>query len=175
MNVFVLSHLFCEDNTIGLNIIFPKAFTYELFFVNLVNGKINCMFVEYNGVSLIGRNCENFPMNIMFIPPSKMLDFNFCSFKCIVASNVQPTMDILSIMMNWIFGHMFIIDLLIIVCLSIDNPNKECIVVQFINEVAFVVYATTLNLFIYSHFQKIILDNFNYMCFTSTCNSSCIL
>jgi len=65
------------------------------------------MFVEYNGVSLIGGNYENSPMNIMFIPPNgKMLDFNFCSFMCIVTSNVQPTMDILSIMMNWIFGHM---------------------------------------------------------------------
>jgi hypothetical protein len=49
LNVFVLSHLFCEDNTIWSNIIFPKAFTYEFFFVNLVNVKIDCMFVEYNG------------------------------------------------------------------------------------------------------------------------------
>jgi hypothetical protein len=40
-------------------------------------------------------------MNIMLIPlNSKMLDFNFCNFKCIVASNVQPTMDISLIMMN---------------------------------------------------------------------------
>jgi len=31
----------------------------------------------------------------MLIPPNgKILDFSFCSFKCIVSSNVQPTMDI---------------------------------------------------------------------------------
>jgi hypothetical protein len=47
-------------------------------------------------------------MNIMLIPPNgKMLYFNFCNFKCNVASKVQPTMDISSIMMNQIFGHMF--------------------------------------------------------------------
>jgi hypothetical protein len=41
------------------------------------------------------------PMNIMLIPSNgKMLDFNFCRFKCIVASIMQPTVDILSIMMN---------------------------------------------------------------------------
>jgi len=32
---------------------------------------------------------------------------------------------------------------LIDVCLLINNPNKECIVVPFINKVAFVVYVTT--------------------------------
>ncbi len=59
------------------------------------------MFVEYNGVSLIGKKCKKSPMNIMLIPPNgKMLDFSFCNFKCIVASKLQPTMDILLIMMN---------------------------------------------------------------------------
>jgi hypothetical protein len=59
------------------------------------------MFFEYNGVSLIGGNCKNSPMNVMLIPPNgKMLDFIFCNFKCIVASKVQPTMDNLSIMIN---------------------------------------------------------------------------
>ncbi len=69
--------------------------------VNFVNVKINCMFFEYNDVSLIGGNCKKSPMNIMLIIPNgKMLDFIFCNFKCIVASKVQPTMDNLSIMMN---------------------------------------------------------------------------
>jgi hypothetical protein len=65
------------------------------FCVIFFNVKINYMFVEYNGMSLIGGNCKNFPMNIMLIPPNgKMLYFNFCSFKCIVAIKVQLTMDI---------------------------------------------------------------------------------
>jgi len=73
----------------------------NFFCVNFVNVKINFMFVEYNGVSLIGGNCKKSPMNIMLIPPNdKMLDFSFCNFKCIVASKVQPTINILSIMMN---------------------------------------------------------------------------
>jgi hypothetical protein len=37
----------------------------------------------------------------MLIPPNgKMLDFSFCNLKCIVTSEVQPTMDISSIMMK---------------------------------------------------------------------------
>ncbi len=48
------------------------------------------MFIEYNGVSLIGGNCKKSRMNIMLIPPNgKILDFIFCNFKCIVASEVQ--------------------------------------------------------------------------------------
>jgi len=70
-------------------------------YVNFVNVKINCMFVAYNVVSLIGGNCKISPMNIMLIPPNgKMLDFSFCNFKCIMASKMQPTMDNSSIMMN---------------------------------------------------------------------------
>jgi hypothetical protein len=48
------------------------------------------MFIEYNGVSLIGGNYKKSPMNIMLIPPNgKILDFIFYNFKCIVASEVQ--------------------------------------------------------------------------------------
>ncbi len=32
------------------------------FYVNFVNVKINCMFVEYNGVSLANGNCKKYPM-----------------------------------------------------------------------------------------------------------------
>jgi hypothetical protein len=71
------------------------------FHVNFVNVKIDYMFVEYNGVSLIGGNCKKTPMNIMLIlSNSKILNFSFCNFKCIVANKMQPTMDISSIMMN---------------------------------------------------------------------------
>jgi hypothetical protein len=87
---------------------------------------------------MIGGNCKKFPMNIMFILPNgKRLDLNLRNLKCIVASRVQPTIDILSIMMNWILGHMSMIvfGLVIMVCLSINNPNEECIVVPFINNV----------------------------------------
>ncbi len=40
------------------------------------------------------------------------------------------------------------------VCLSIDNPNKECIIVPFINKVTFVVYATTLSFCCFPIFKK---------------------
>jgi hypothetical protein len=48
----------------------------------------------------------------MLIPQNgKMLYFIICNFKCIVANKVQPTMENSSITMNWIFGHMFMIEL----------------------------------------------------------------
>jgi hypothetical protein len=60
-----------------------------------VNIKIGWMFVEYNGVSVIGENCKKSIMNIMFIPLNgKNLYFNLCNFKYIVANKVQPTIDI---------------------------------------------------------------------------------
>jgi len=60
------------------------------FYVNCVNVKIDFMFIEYNGVSLIGGNYKKSPMDIMLIPPNgKILDFIFYNFKCIVASEVQ--------------------------------------------------------------------------------------
>lgn len=65
----------------------------------------------------------------MLIPSNvKMLYFNFYSFECIMASEVQPTIDISSIMKNWVFGRMSIIEvgLFTLMCLSIDNPNKTC-------------------------------------------------
>ncbi len=43
-----------------------------------MNVKIDCMFVEYNGVSLIGGNCKKSPINIMLISPNGiMLDLVF--------------------------------------------------------------------------------------------------
>ncbi len=44
--------------------------------------------------------------------------------------------------------------LLIVVCLSMDNPNKECIVVPFINKATFAMYATTLNFCCFPIFKK---------------------
>jgi hypothetical protein len=47
---------------------------------------------------VIEKNCKKSPMNIMLIPPNnKMLYiyiYIFCSFKCVVANKMQPTMDI---------------------------------------------------------------------------------
>jgi hypothetical protein len=103
------------------------------------------MFVKYNGVLVIG-NCKKYSMNIMLIPPNgKMIDLNFCSFKCIVASRVQPTIDISLIMMDWISGYtsLIVLGLVIVVCLSTDNFNNEFIIVPFINNVAFVMYIAT--------------------------------
>jgi hypothetical protein len=56
-----------------------------------------------------------------------MLAFNICNFKCIVASMLQPTIKILSIIMKSIVNQMFIIefDLLTMACLSIDKPNRK--------------------------------------------------
>jgi hypothetical protein len=120
-----------------------------------VKSKIGWMFVESSGVSFIGGNCQKSSMNIMLIPPNgKMLNFIFCSFRCIVASKVQPTIDISSIMMNWIYGHMPIIEvgLFTLACLLIKNPNKTWIVVSFINKVTFAMYVTT---FCFCLFPKI--------------------
>jgi hypothetical protein len=64
--------------------------------------------------------------------------------------------------------------LLIIVCLSIDNPNKECIIIPFINKDTFAMYVATPSFCHFPIFKKI-LDNFDYLCFISTCSSSYIL
>jgi hypothetical protein len=84
-----------------------------------------------------------------------MLDFNYCNFKCIMASKVQST-DISWIMMNWIFGHMFMImlGLLIVVRLLINNPNKKCIIVPFINKVTFGMYVATISFCCFRVFKK---------------------
>ncbi len=72
---------------------------------------------------------------------------------------------------------MFMIELglLIVVCLSIYNPDKECIIVPFINKATFAMYVATPNFCCFPIFKKKILDSFDYLCFTSTCNSSYIL
>jgi hypothetical protein len=95
------------------------------------------------------------------IPPNdKMLNFSFCSFRYIVASKVQPTIDISLIMMNWIYGHMPIIEvgLFTLACLLIKNPNKIWIVVPFISKVAFVICAITINFYLFLVLKKIVLD-----------------
>ncbi len=122
------------------------------------------MFVEYIGVSLIGKHYKISPMNIMLIILNgKTLDFNFCGFKSIVVSRLQPTMDNSS--MNWIFGHMFMIELglIIVVCLLINNPNKECIVVPFIKKATFALYVIIQSFCCFFVFKKIILVSFYYL------------
>ncbi len=51
---------------------------------------------------------------------------------------------------------MFMIELglLIIVCLSINNPNKECIIVPFINKATFAMYVIILNFCYFPIFKK---------------------
>jgi hypothetical protein len=44
--------------------------------------------------------------------------------------------------------------LLIVVYLLIDNPNKECIIVLFIDKVAFAMYVATLSFFGFPIFKK---------------------
>jgi hypothetical protein len=52
-------------------------------------------------LSFIGENYKKSPRIIMLISPNdKMLDFNFCSFRCIVTSKIQLIIDILSIIIN---------------------------------------------------------------------------
>jgi hypothetical protein len=129
-----LLHLIYEYDVVKSNVIFPKVFSYDFFLVELVKENIDWMSVEYNDLSFTNENCKNSPRNIMLIPPNdKMLDFNFCSCRCIVTSKVQLTIDILSIMMNWISNHMSIIEvgLFTFTCLSIDNPDKAWIVDLF--------------------------------------------
>jgi hypothetical protein len=56
----------------------------------------------------------------------------------------------------------------IVMCLSINNPNKKCIVVPFINRVAFAMYVTILSFCCFHVFNNIIFNRFDYLCFTST-------
>jgi len=60
---------------------------------------------------------------------------------------------------------MFMIELglLIVVSLSIDNPNKKCIVVHLINKVAFAVYVATPSFCCFPIFKKKILYSFDYL------------
>jgi hypothetical protein len=84
---------------------------------------------------------------------------------------MQHTIYILSIiMMNWTLCHMFMtkFDLFIMVHLSINNSNKEWIVVPFINKMAFKMCIITQSLNCWLLISKIILDNFDYLCCIST-------
>ncbi len=148
------------------------------FYINFVNVKIDCLFVEYNGVSLIGGNCKKSPMNIMLILPNgKMSDFCLCNFKCIVTSKMQPTMDISSLMMNWIFGNMFMIELVLLIVMCVYRliiPTKNVSLFHLLIRLH-LQCMLQLQVFVVFPFSNEILDNFDYLCFTSTCNSSYIL
>jgi hypothetical protein len=65
------------------------------FWVEFVNVKVGWMFIENNGVLVMGGNCKKSPMNIILNHPNgNMFDFNFCKFKCIVVNIIPPTIDI---------------------------------------------------------------------------------
>jgi hypothetical protein len=71
------------------------------FCIDFVNVKVGWMLLENNGVSMMGGNCNFFPMNIILsLPNGNMLDFKFFNFQCIVMSIVQPTIDISSTITN---------------------------------------------------------------------------
>jgi hypothetical protein len=108
-----------------------------------MNAKVNWIFVEYNGVSMIGGNCKKLPMNIMFISRNdNILDFDFCNFKCIVANMLQLTIEISSIIMNSIMGHISIIEFfkLTVAYLLVDKPNKKWIVISRASKVVLAIY-----------------------------------
>ncbi len=89
-----------------------------------MNAKVGCIFVKYNCVSFIGENCKKSSVNIMFIPPNgDILDFNFCNFKCIVTSMLQPTIEISSIIINSIVGQISTIEfnLFTMACLFVNG------------------------------------------------------
>ncbi len=44
--------------------------------------------------------------------------------------------------------------LLIVVCLLINNPDKKCIIVPFINKVAFGMYVVTISFCCFHVFKK---------------------
>ncbi len=52
---------------------------------------------------------------------------------------------------------MFMIELslLIVVCVSINNPNKKCIIVSFINKVVLTIYVATLSFYCFMIFKYI--------------------
>jgi len=71
------------------------------FCIEFVKVKVGWMLVENNGVLVMGGNCKKSPMNIILnLLNGSMLDFNFCNFKCIVMSIVQPAIDISSTIVN---------------------------------------------------------------------------
>jgi hypothetical protein len=67
------------------------------------------------------------------VPNANMFDFDFCNFKCIITSMVQPIIDILSTIIIWISNQLsnIILDFFIIIFLSIDKMNKGWIVVPY--------------------------------------------
>ncbi len=108
------------------------------------------MLVENNDVSVMGGNCKKYPMNIILSSSNGiMLHPNFCNFKCIVASIIQPTIDISLVIINWMLDQLsnIVFNLFIIVFLSIDIPSKEWIVVPPINIVTIVMNVVMCNLF----------------------------
>jgi len=90
-----------------MNVVLPYTFTYDLFLGQICGCKIGWMFVENNGVLMMGGNCKNIPINIMLnLPNGNMFDFYFCNFKCIITSMAQPTIDILLTIIIWISNQL---------------------------------------------------------------------
>jgi hypothetical protein len=83
------------------------------------------MLFEYSGVLVMGGNCKKTPQKNMFTPPNgNMLFFNFCNFRCIIASMLQTTIEISSTMMNSIVGQMFVTKFGLLTMSCFDEPSK---------------------------------------------------
>ncbi len=136
------------------------------------------MFIENNGKLMMGGNCKKSPMNIILNPPNgNMLDLNFCKFKCIVVSIVQPTINISLTVINWMLNQLpsIVLDLFIIIFLSIDKPSKEWIVVPLINKTTFAVYVVMCNLSSLFISKNILFNSFDDLYFAYTCNTLNVL
>ncbi len=136
------------------------------------------MFIENNGVLVMGGNCKKSPMNIILNPPSgNLLDFNFCKFKCIVVNIVQPTIDVSLTIINWKLNQLSsnVLDLFIIVFLSIDKPGREWIVVSLINKTTFAMYVVICNFSSLFVFKKNKINIFDDLCFAYTYNTPYVL
>jgi hypothetical protein len=108
-----------------------------------VNANVGWMFFEYYNVFVMGGNCKKPPMNIMFTPPNgNIIVLNFCNFKCIIMNMLQSTIEISSIIMNSIMGHISIIEFfkLTVAYLLVDKPNKKWIVISRASKVVLAIY-----------------------------------
>ena len=119
--IFCLPHLLHQDDCVWMHIVFA----YNFFWVLRMNAKLDSMFMEYNGVSLMSGNCMKSTMKRMFTyPKGFVFNFSFYSFRCRVANIVHLIMDTLLMMRYSTKSHSQIAGYTIEASmdLSIDSP-----------------------------------------------------